>query len=205
MNILEFPEEFDLKSGLGRTSARNTGMLHLSDVAHYIDHKMGLSKRNKSTNQWNMMAAAEVGFLWEDVLSLVLANRYAARIGEVELDGIVGSPDGVSDNDPLKVWPIVDEEYKATWRSINKDPESIWYWMCQFKSYCKMLGVRVTVLRVLYINGDYKGSGPLAKQFRLEFSEMELDENWAMILNHRDEMLRKGLYTFEEALGADDF
>lgn len=194
-NLGEF--DFNLGSGLKRSSARDTGKIHLTDIILYIDRKLSLSKHTKGGMKWNMHATQEVGFLWEEVLSHVLADRYAARIGEVECDGIVGSPDGLN-TDPLDIVPLVNEEYKATWRSVNKTPESIWYWDTQFKSYCHMLGVNITLLRVLYINGDYKGSGPIPMTFRIEYTDTELQENWGMITNHRDEMLRKDILTIQE-------
>jgi hypothetical protein len=141
-----------------------------------------------------------VGFLWEEVLSREFAERYAVRIGEVEHDSIIGSPDGLSINDPKVPDNLVDEEYKATWKSIRKPPEDNWYWMTQFKSYCYMLGVNTTVLRVLYINGDYKGSGPIPALFRIEYTSQELQENWDMVRNHRDEMLKKGYWDVREAI-----
>lgn len=183
-----------------RSKAEDTGKIHLSDIAKYVEWKLALSKPVKAVD-WDLTLAAAVGFLWEDLLSLVLHERYACRIGEIELDGIVGSPDGLSDNDPLRIEQVVNEEYKATWKSANSPPEDNWYWMCQFKSYCKMLGVHVTVLRVLYINGDYRGSGPMYRVFRIQFTDEELDENWNLILDHRNEMLEKGFMNVHQAKG----
>lgn len=201
MEVTVINEEFrPYGSGVGRTSAHNTGKIHLSDIAKYIEHKMGYMKRSKGVEDWDMNLAAEVGFLWEDVLSRAFADRYAARIGEVEMDGIVGSPDGLSPNDPLGKEALVNEEYKATWRSTNKTPTDIWYWETQFKSYCYMLGVTVTVVRVLYLMGNYKGSGPQYKVFRMEFTPFDLRENWKMIVEHRDEMLDKGYMDLKDAL-----
>lgn len=201
MQIDSIEEEFQFKgSGLDRTQARDTGKMHLSDIAKYIDLKMQFTKFNTQASNWDLLAAAEVGFLWEDCLSLVLGNRYAVRIGEIEVDNIVGSPDGVGDWDPYGKVLITDEEYKATWRSANKPPEDNWYWMTQFKSYCHMLGTTVTILRVLYINGNYKGSGPMMRVFRIEYTYRELLENWQMVVNHRDEMLQKGYWTVKEAI-----
>jgi hypothetical protein len=201
MECLEIEEEFNPKgSGVDRTSAHDTGKIHLSDIAKYIEYKMDYAQRTKGSADWNMNLAGEVGFLWEDLLSYVFGMKYAVRIGEVELDGIVGSPDGLSSNDPLGKELLVNEEYKATWRSIKKKPTDIWYWETQFKSYCHMLGVTVTVARVLYLMGDYKGSGPLYKVFRMEFTPFELRENWKMILDHRDEMLEKGFMDLKDAM-----
>ena len=53
-------------SGLERTAASDTGKIHLSDIAKYIDLKMQFTKMNKDAMKWNLLAAAEAGFLWED-------------------------------------------------------------------------------------------------------------------------------------------
>ena len=65
IDLIDEPFEF-MGSGLDRTSAHDTGKIHLSDIAKYIDLKMQFTKAAKGTEQWNLMAAAEVGFLWED-------------------------------------------------------------------------------------------------------------------------------------------
>jgi hypothetical protein len=207
MDVVEIKESLFVPKGSGvpRSSAHATGKLHLSDIARYIDYKMGYTKRSKGVEDWDMHLAAEVGFLWEDVLSRAFADRYAARIGEVETDGVIGSPDGLSPNDPRGRVILVNEEYKATWRSTRKTPSDIWYWETQFKSYCYMLDVNVTVARVLYLMGDYKGSGPQYKVFRIEFTPFELRENWKMILEHRDEMVEKGYKDFQDAVKGEKF
>lgn len=120
----------------------------------------------------------ECGFLWEDILTMALKARLPQRIGEIVVDGIAMSPDGVDDS----VWELW--EYKATWVSSNRNPADNWRWMTQIMGY--MWGLQMTVCNmwILYVNGDYKGSGPVDKQYRLEFTCRELEENWVMITNH---------------------
>jgi hypothetical protein len=200
MEIVEVDEDFKaLGSGVPRTSAHDTGKIHLSDVAHFIDHKMKFTKFSQGAMKWDMNLAAEIGFSWEEVLSRALGDRYAARLGEVEVDGIVGSPDGLSANDPYRRSEIINEEYKATWRGVRQTPDENWYWMTQFKSYCYMLGVDTTLVRALHVNGDYKGSGPLYRVHRVQFTDRELRENWELIIRHRDEMLGKGYMDVNDA------
>ena len=67
MEIKRLDEQFEfMGSGLDRTSAHDTGKIHLSDIAKYIDLKMRFTKMAKGTQEWDLMAAAEAGFLWED-------------------------------------------------------------------------------------------------------------------------------------------
>jgi hypothetical protein len=88
---------------------------------------------------------------------------------------------------------------------VKKTPETIWYWMTQFKSYCTMMDVDVTIARVLYIMGDYHGSGPMYQVYKIQFTYAELTENWDMILRHRDEMVERGYMDLSEALKGEEF
>lgn len=202
MDITRIEEHFTPVGSGWRSSAFETGKIHLSDIAKFIEYKMGYGKPIKAVN-WDLTLAAEVGFLWEDVLSFAYAERYATRIGEIEKDGVICSPDGVNAYAPYAITAMINEEYKATWKSLRNPPEDNWYWMCQFKSYAYALNVGETLLRVLYINGDYKGSGPVYRVFRIQFTDRELRENWQMILNHRDEMLEKGFMNIHIARGEE--
>lgn len=172
MDFIELADEFPLTGSGDRSLDR----LHLSDI--YTDLEQMLFPKSTNADITNPLWA-EVGFLWERVLSSALADHCSKRPGEVELDGIVGSPDG---HDPDT--GVVDE-YKCTWKSIrNAHPENVWKWMTQVKGYCKMLGADTVRFHVLYINGDYRGSGPLYRSYLFSFTQLELNENWAMLVNH---------------------
>ena len=192
MDVQYLNEKFPAKgSGLVRSDANVTGKYHLTDVIHYIEHTMGWSySGNWKADMWVTM---EVGFIWEDALTAAFANRMAVRLDEIELDGIVGSPDGIGD-DPLPsvlAGTMALEEYKCTWKSSRKDvtDKRHWNWHVQTKSYCYMLSVNVVVMRILYLMGNYRGSGPQYVTVRIEYTDEELIENWAMIISHRDRMI----------------
>ena len=114
------------------------------------------------------------------------------RLEEVELDGILASPDGIGE-DPLGEVPMVLEEYKFTWKSDKNLPTENWAWMTQTKSYCRMLDTSVVVMRIAYIMGDYRGSGTRNKAYRIQFTEEELWQNWEMVVKHAEEMREKAL------------
>ena len=130
---------------------------------------------------------ASVGWAWEDAIrnALVTSGFHALPddryqpVGQLCLDGIYGTPDGFDTVD------CCVEEFKATWRSSNRplDPD-FWHWLVQIKAYCKMLTVTWAKLRVFYVNGNYRESGPQVKQFRLEWTQLEIDDNWRMLKNH---------------------
>lgn len=182
MLVHELQEPFNL-AGSGVPRTQGPGVIHLTYIIRYIEKKLNFGP---NVAKWDLDAAAEVGFMWEDVLSLVMGDRLGQRPGELTLDGIIGSPDGVGP-DPLNQVPIVVEEYKCTWRSCRKLPDSVWRWQTQVRAYCKMAGTTVALFRILYLMGDYRGSGPIRKTYRVEYTQDEINETWQMILAHRDE------------------
>jgi hypothetical protein len=164
-------------------NGRSSGT-HLTQIIRSIQDDLGMSKKAAG---WEMNTCANIGFLWEDAFSTAYADYHSKLImrpGELVSDeGIIMSPDGLGP-DPFEQVPIANHEYKCTWRSSNKEPTGDFYWDTQFKCYCKGLMTTVTVLHVMYVNGDYKGSGPLEKHFRLEYSEQEIDTAWGMVVKH---------------------
>ncbi len=117
----------------------------------------------------------EKGWLWEVALSRAFGEKSAHRPGEIELDGIVGSPDGVNVDDKGECFV---EEYKCTAYSPDKPITDHWRWMAQVKAYCKMVGATKCVFRVLHLRFV-----PVYKVWELVFSQRELDENWEALLN----------------------
>lgn len=149
----------------------------------------------------------ETGFAFERALEGGLINRHPGllRPGEVECDGIAGSPDGIiTDLDPWRV-----AEYKATWmssgisRAVLKaafagDPDAIkicisaighkkfWHWIVQIKGYCYMTGLPNARLIAWFCMGDYDRAfgGPQILAWDLDFTERDLAENWQMLVGH---------------------
>ena len=91
------------------------------------------------------------------------------------------------------------EEVKATWMSrlekadgrtetpLARPVTGIRRWMLQLAGYCYMLGLTRARLHVLWVNGDYRGSGPQYFTYLIEFTAEELDRMWRnMILPNRD-------------------
>ena len=86
-------------------------------------------------------------------------------MGEIEQDGIFLTPDGFDfEYNEL-------EEAKATWRGSGRDltDPTFWDYIVQCKSYCYAMQSEVARLRVLYINGDYRHTGPEYRRYELRF------------------------------------
>lgn len=184
MKLVEIPtpqaEEFSLD-----THERSKG-LHLSTILESMELDLGVKRDNK----WDKNALFTAGFLWERLLKFViLKQRYDSGalipVGEHFEDGIYLTPDGMDIED----W--VHEEWKATYKSLRHDPHEYYRYWWQIKAGCYVLGTNKARLRVWFINGDYRGSGPQWGSWDAEFTDRELRENWQAILNHakKKEML----------------
>lgn len=202
---------------IGSGVPRSVDKLHLSDVISYIMYHMG---KGYKAGTWNadIDLTRDVGFLWERVLEMAYADRMAERIGEVELDGIIGSPDGygydkdIYDLNNNIIWvgnnDLILEEYKATWKSSKNVPTDNFRYMLQIKSYCQMLHLQTCVMHIIYLMGDYKGGGPQYRLCRIEFDQAELDSNWRVITDHarllqRDREYQKMLRENASGTGED--
>ena len=138
--------------------------------------------------QWNMpeqntatLMQFEKGWLWEETLSQAFGQKAAVRIGEIDLDGVIMSPDGYTrDSNCGKVV----EEYKCTALSSAKSPADNWRWMMQVKGYCKAVGTLKCIFRILHHMDIMWHPEASYGVWELVFTQGELDENWEAVLNH---------------------
>jgi hypothetical protein len=62
-----------------------------------------------------------------------------------------------------------------------------WMWVSQCKGYAKAAGTRLVDLHVLYVCWDYMFPiRPKAYRYSIEFTDKELDDNWALMTEYRD-------------------
>ena len=167
-------EEFSLD-----THTRSKG-LQLSTILESMEMDLGVKRDGK----WDKNALFTLGFMWERLLRYVfLKARYEAgelfSVGELECDGVYLTPDVV---DITGDW--IHEENKFTFKSMRHDPHEYYRYWWQIKAGCYVLETRIAILRVLFVMGDYRGSGPVYKSWRAEFTDRELEENWMAIISH---------------------
>ena len=187
--------------------------LHQSDIIKVMMKELEpkrFDKRDKVTGEPLPMdwVKIEAGFAFETILEDGLAARHPnlIRPGEVELDGITGSPDG------LDIGTLQLKEYKATWMSSGLDNETVeaaragvqravdlyndaiqhkkfWHWFVQVKGYLHMLSVTYGYdtfsceLIPFFVMGNYRDSGPQLLSWSIDFTPRELAENWQMLIN----------------------
>ena len=174
------------KTLFDKTEPRQPG-LHLGEVIKSLLNNTGRGYNGRGFS--DMELTAEIGLLWEDVLSKVMGDKYAVRPPQVQKDGIWMSADGIGE-DLLGEESFVIEEYKAAWGSSRKSPTDNLYYMTQAKSYCYAWETPIVVFRIFYVVGDYRGSGPLYRTARIRFTDRELEENWTRIINEKERMGR---------------
>ncbi len=161
--------------------------VHVSSVIHDLCKRLGYFEGDLPLNQ----AWFELGNAMEWAMSDRLEKQYPGRYiqpGELELDGLFGTPDLLDIED----W--ADEEIKLAWMSAKHEPDSqkFWRYWAQVMAYCKMLGTNLGRLRVCFINGDYSAPGPVYRFWEQEFSDEELDENWAMLITAGQRLEEEG-------------
>lgn len=132
--------------------------------------------------------------IYEHAFSRSLNEAWAERsegaivkLGETEVDGIFCTQDGY--NKRLRT----PEEWKCTWSSANAGIKEDW--SMQMAAYAHAWGFDRYILRAMYVNGYYeKGQmgRPVARAWRVRWSDHELIENWALITEHRDLMVEEG-------------
>jgi hypothetical protein len=167
-----------------QSQPRSVG-LHVSSIINYILTTTGLSDKRNDFDDDDLNMFAIVGRLWEQMLANILFKppRYQ-RPGEIECDGIYGSPDAVDCDDACLM------EFKVTWKSSSRPIESSAFikYIAQVKAYCHMLGLSKVRLYVFFVCGNWKPPIPQFKAWEIEFSRAELKTNWDMIVRNGKEM-----------------
>lgn len=168
---------------------------HISEIIRDIQNKVTHKGKRKpfaelsNEERKRMGNYTSMGWAFERIIEAALREVWLgylgrdaekfSKVGELHLDGLTGTPDGID----LPDWSIV--EFKATWRSSRRPIESDFVsWLWQIKAYCKMATTRTAQLYVFFVNGDYRESGPQLKAFALSFTAQEIEDNWTMLRTH---------------------
>jgi hypothetical protein len=203
------PIPFDLSLVRGSVpvsgDATRSGGLHVSDIIASINEQIDPLPPEL------LDYYGRVGFVVERVFecgiaTACLSDRYI-RLGELELDGIAGSPDMID----VEQWHVIDTKAKwcsskwagvegASQREIQDAVEGKFKKeVIQLKSYCHMVTqctdkpCNVGELWFCFINGDYKEiakgvrSPPHWVARRFTFTHAELVDNWNLLKNHARE------------------
>lgn len=182
----------DLGTLLPDPEPRTPG-LHVKAIIDDLALIQGFLKHDvQLTTTW-----AQFGLIWEYAVASCRQQRSPGRyirLGEIERDGIYGTPDLHDVED----WAV--EEYKLKWMSSKHDirSEKLWRDLMQVMAYCYMTDSGIGRLLVGFVNGDWKkdGIGPSVSPWECRFKSQELSEVWRMIKRHGEdnrERLQEGI------------
>lgn len=207
----------DVKITLPESPTPRSAGIHVSGIIRAIAVEMGIIKPDnndsdtsliKSNNMSDIREITDpvallrisIGLAWEAYyIPQILAKEGVAKHpGEMRVSGIYMSPDGESLD--VIITPkghrqhIRIHEVKATYKSVNTvaDISKEWMWLTQIKAYCVAAQTRYAKLHVLFLCGDYKF--PIRPELRcwdIEFTQKEIDDNWSLLVQYRDERQQK--------------
>lgn len=165
---------------------RTTGV-HLSAIIRVIAKEMGLLDRyeDNTPESWTVTTKLRMalGLSWEDWVQ----RQYPDVLyhpGELELDGVLMTPDGLHPNGTLY-------EYKVTWKSENTlfgrgyDHNHNWMWHGQNMGYLKAIGWTKCRQCIFLVNGDYRPPCPVFMEVDIEYTQQEIDDNWALMVKYK--------------------
>lgn len=199
MVVQPYPQPLSLRDG----PTRSTGT-HLSGVLRYVAKVLGTIKGPEDDLEEVMEVSNgpgphkgtsvrfALGFAWEQWM----AERIPGLIwqpGEMNLDGVYGTPDGLDCD-------LVLHEFKTTYKSCKNPLGTQQLWMWQACGYLKMLqakyrgmgfpsvaeGLKTTVFHPVYLRGDYQGIDPVYRPESVTFEQGEIDSVWDMVLRNKD-------------------
>jgi hypothetical protein len=183
--------------GLHVRRPRSPG-LHISGILHAIALRVGWLKPGEPLEEdypWHMA----LGSMWEEYWFSLPWAREAGTVwqpGEQTYSGISGNADGITPWDDEADGPVL-EETKFTslkvrdWEELRADKKM---WEHQVRAYLGLYGLTELERRgepacsrqtVMYYRGDYRGSGPICRQYLVRWSNQEIRDTWAMLANHR--------------------
>ncbi len=147
-----------------------------------------------------------IGLAWEQYYIPQL-TEVLDHPDEMYIDGVYMNPDGesisflVSPFSDLKgLLKHVVHEIKATYKStktVGEDAEAFvknwkknWMWLAQLMAYCRAKKTLHGWLHVLFLCGNYRFPiTPQLRVYKITFTQEELDENWELLTDYRDERM----------------
>lgn len=171
---------------------------HASGIIRAIAMEMGILKGEEEVTLSDTRVIDDelaiirmaIGLSWEEfyIKNILYAQGVVKHPGEMKLDAIHMTPDGESVETVKGKTVLVIHEVKATYKSTNRDISKEWMWLTQLKCYCKGAKTRHGKLHVLFLCGNYKFPiQPTAKAWNIEFTQKELDDNWNLMCDYRNQ------------------
>jgi len=175
--------------------AERAAGVHVSGVLKYCATAAGILKPGEGLEELLPLRMA-IGIAVEEFIASMYPE-WRWQPGERTIDGISMNCDGISNLQTLvEAGPKRNingsyrslEECKATWKSSyarrGTDFLDEWMWIWQGAAYCHGYGPRLVRWHVVYVNGDYRNSGPQYIRYLVQFSDEEIAQTWKMITSN---------------------
>lgn len=205
---LEWSDLQRLTYHVGAREVRSTG-LHVSDVLRHL--AVQGNRYTDEDHEDDMPLRVLLGLAFEEAAAR-LYEGMNWQPGQLECDGVVGSPDGLTWLGSIGKFELgnpdfVIEEFKYTGKSQRvkgggpgdlKDIRTEWTWMQQGMSYINLYrrvyknlyrGINRCRFHICWKYGNYvKPFTEKYVRYLVEFSEAELAGNWAMLQAFKNEI-----------------
>lgn len=199
--------ETEVEVTLPESKAVRSDGIHVSSIIRCIATETGLLK-SEWAEELSLVDVREItdpvailriniGLAWEEHYIPMLKD-VVDHPGEMEVDAIYMTHDGESVSvivtEQKSKYVLLIHEVKATYKSIKTvgDLSNQWMWLAQMKAYCKGRNTRYARMHTLFICGDYKFPIiPVLKVWDLEFTQAEIDENWELLVDYRNEFVAR--------------
>lgn len=149
----------------------------------------------------SMSLRALIGMGWEAMVYQLYPNVWW-QPGVMTRDGVCGHPDAFGEVYVPQAEPCV-REAKYTARSLRvkggkddeyKDIKDEWMWQCQMMAYLKLHPAEPVhgIFDVCWAMGNYTKYTLDERYMRylVEYTRDEIDRNWKMIVQHREQVMR---------------
>lgn len=171
-----------------KLNAPRSSGVHLSGVLKYLAYSPGgaladgKAKSEPCDFEETYPTVCACGHMWEE-MAVSLYPDMIWQPGQRELDGVTGTPDGITYND-LGVL----EEFKFTTKSM-RSPEQVWWWQRQALGYCALTGLNHVRWHVLWAHGGYKGKRwehlPVYTRTLVRFEDAEIERWWQVVVRNK--------------------
>lgn len=196
------PDLFNFTStSSGGSSSDRTPGIHISGITYALAVQFGY-QRERIMSDYLRQSFMGLGTAVEWALAYAYSRCYPGRYihqpPEMMLDGILAHIDLLDVDDPLSRGIVVDD-VKCKWSARANTPDDIssgpyWEAWTRLKGYCRYVGSHVGRLHVFNVNGEgfgkrpdgsAKSFGPTYRIWEWEWTELEIEQNWQMIVNHK--------------------
>jgi hypothetical protein len=177
------PSDLEGRLTLSRPPSRpRAAGVHVSGILQAIAAEVGWLKPGERDEDTYPMRWA-MGVAWEEFW-FSMKPMALWQPGEATKDGVSGNCDGITEWDAEAGGSVIEEtkctELKIrTWAELEAEKK---IWMHQLRAYCYLYGIDTTRLVPNYYRGDWRGSGPLVREYLVRWSEKEIDDTWRMLL-----------------------